>query len=100
MDITFAFIVSVKTVWGILLYLNILSFVLNLLDKAGFDISLTALWVVTLIVFSACLREMFHLEARCSGLRPVRLEVEVDMIDLFDCSMETNDLSVRIGSML
>ena len=68
---TVAFMVSVKTLCGTQLYLNILSLVLNLLESADFEISLTALWVVTRMVFSACFREIFHLEARCSGLRPV-----------------------------
>ena len=100
MDRTFAFIVSVKTVCGTRLYLSILSLVLKRLDRAGLEMSLTALWVVTLRVFSACFSEMFHLEARCSGFRPVCLEVEVDIIDLFNCSMERNYLSLRVGSML
>ena len=91
---------SVKTVWGTLLYLNILSLVLKRLDRAGFEMSLTALWVVTLRVFSACLREIFHLEARCSGLRPVLREVVVDIIDRLDCSIDRKDLAVRVGSML
>ena len=92
--------VSVKTVCGNRLYLRSLSLVLNLRDKAGFAICLTALYVVTLIVSSACLMDVFHLEAKCLGLEPVLLDVSVDITVLFAMIISRNDLSFRVGSML
>ena len=90
----------VKTVCGNQLYQSNLSLVLNLLDNAGLAACLAACCVVALIVSSACPMEMFHLEARCSGFKPVILDISVDMAVLFAVIIAKNDQSFRIGSML
>ena len=61
---------------------------------------LTAHCVVTLIVSSACPMEMFLSEARCSGFKPVLLDVSVDMTVWFAVIISRKDPSLRIGSIL
>ena len=92
--------VLVKTVCGKRLHLSSLSLVSNRPDNAGLAMCLTALWVVTLIVSSACLMEMFHSEARCSGFKPVLLDVSVDITVLLAAIIARNNQSFRIGSIL
>ena len=99
-DLTVDFMVSVKTVCGNYLCLRSLSLVLNRWDNAGFAMCLTALCVVAFILSSACPMDVFHLEAKCSGFKPVLFHVSVDISVLFAAIISRNNLSFRVGSTL
>ena len=74
--------------------------VLNRLLSAGFDIRRTPRCVVALMVSLACLRDIFHLDTRCSGVIPARLDVEVAKMMRLLFSIALKDASLRVASIL
>ena len=88
-----------NTVCGTLLYLSILSLVLNLLLIAGLAICLTPRWVVARMVSSALFREIFQFFASVAGDSPCLFVVLVNDIVLLDSNSSPSPYEFRVGSM-